>query len=1301
MSQDLEKEARELFGEPVSAGAPPTPPADLEGEATRLFTDTASTEAGMTDERARQDQLGNVVSEPDALRHAEVVAPAYWAMPKPLRAMLTVSPHMQDELAKFRNRATNIVELTGGSLAYWASRPQAAMFKKASELYQHFPGGAAAYERLNATLPETGDEHAKEVPSMALHDQLDDVNAAASPGVSWIDKEPQAMERMSRDVNAEHLYVETVFGGDWDAYQKTLDAMPMRDKIATKGDILAANIILDPMWMIDKPLKALAMVPKGIKMIDVALAARKIGVPAKEVAGAAETISKVHGPIGELMDHVASLETKLDGMVDQAGSVSHQRVHKRLLEAKAELAAREAESAAPKVIPYLSPKRNPQTIYVPQRIMAPEELVVRQDLAEQAASVGDVEHALTKEGLGKIQDVVKKTDDVYVAAARGDVTAEQVDHLRALDRLPDAVKEHLDALGISSDRVLHAAAVARGESVPITNLTSPEAAAARAFMGADDVEEAGRGLAHMRDGGDAADLTFHNVDALEHSVIQNNGADGIMLMDTPDYRSRRVGGIREMSRRDALTHLLGRYVQPGLGVGSTHVDAPALVKAVQGAGKRLAFGASRFLPLSASTFAPEVAAVHDLASKNYHLYVNEGQNVLKRALSASGLAERTKIGTYQAVKGAEKQLDNVVEMLNTAVDPVTGTSSKLEQLIAKSPENQVQLYRSIRSYLDAQATRLKLDRGGAISGYFPHVFPEADRRVSQRALEFLGVNKKAFVSFFALKHRSGAEGWSRDLIHTMDLYNRGAARKIVMEPAYQRIVELTDAYKAAGRNQEANYANAFLLDARGMAGPSLFSRAADVMGTSPGTRDKVEWVVTKATELFYKSLLGGNLNYGLQNMAGGTTNMLAEHGPFSLIQGLLQFATPEGRAMAERSGVYKQALHSLSHETTLSGKTLSSNLPRSANKALESAYNAMDVGQRTEYLLRGLSVNTALGEQVRRSGKTWAEIKAAGLDEAFIKEAARITDRTQHVFGPTGRSPYLHTLLGHTGYQATIQLGTYPYKQTEFILKSMSKDPGFIVRYLTYSGIMAHMAAETLGVATGPAVGFGYADSITNPRKGRIVSYSPGLEWISSSIDLFKAWRSGDPAEIEKAQGALWRATEAGAFGVNQFERYARNMREAFAGKKEKFQDRAPFRDVVAQLRAGNPEVKHAERPLQGGERVLHALGVQTVQDRVAQVTKDQKRQHRFDRQRRLMDARKQRANTLKDYEGALDGYTQALIKGDGATAHAIYERESAAGRMRFSPDTGQALREAEFLRARLRFLRKAPGFMPAGRFVP
>lgn len=195
--------------------------------------------------------------------------------------------------------------------------------------------------------------------------------------------------------------------------------------------------------------------------------------------------------------------------------------------------------------------------------------------------------------------------------------------------------------------------------------------------------------------------------------------------------------------------------------------------------------------------------------------------------------------------------------------------------------------------------------------------------------------------------------------------------------------------------------------------------------------------------------------------------------------------------------------------------------------------------------------------------------------------------------------------------------------------------------------------------------------------------------------DLFVAWRGGDPREMESKKQALWAATESGIFGLNQLERYSRNLRESFAGKKEKFAERAPLGEVVKQLVTADVSVPRSQRKLEGGERVLHALGVRTVQDQVEQVERKRSKMAKLDRMRRRMEAKDARKNTITAMEDSLDAYGAALAVGDTATAASLYGAGQAAGTMNFSPDPTQAAREASFLKNRLKTLRRSAGFLP------
>lgn len=1253
----------------------------LEEQAKLYHADVDRIEDGADAHQARRP-----MGRDEARLMADQLAAQYYSLPAPLKILASKSVGqtggiIDEELAKAEKKGLIRAENLGGALAYWSSRPvQHVVTRPLLALAARNDNKEEAYFKLQQSIWERGNAHREDMPSNEQHDQLDDLVAASQiPQKSWLDRDPvRWAHRMAGDVRAEDFTIMEDFDGDSEAYSRWLDAQPLSTRIGFNAAHVIEDLFLpDPLMAVGEAGKVAKLPFVAAKAGDLALAARVLGVGTKELRGAAATAKVIEkGAIGELDQHIQFLEKALAAAPAESDQAAN--LQRRVWRAREEMARRMAADETPDLGIYAVRRRDPKTVYQPMKNMSVDEVAARQEAAEAIATTAEVDAAVKEQGFKNVQDVHTRMEAAHDALAAKAETDRHLSDLAAVERLPDHVKAHLAELGVDPGNVRRAAALTRSKGFEgrfIEDITDPDVIAQMSFLGLDDAQEAALGLAHMRDGGHAADLALHGVNAPELANPLHYEADGLILRHDPDYHAVSKGVTRRLSRMDSINQMLGRYTTDGLAEASIHLDGGSLTRAANKVGNAIKFGPAKFMPLSVRSFVPEITELHKKATRMYHVFRNDGEEYLRDAFVRSGMVERK--GAAILTKDAAG-LDHVLEMLDTPVD-LAGKSERLTQLMEKASPKQLELYRDLRGWLDSWVTRLQLgEKGQAISGYFPHLFEkEKGGGLNARVLEFLGMDPKAYRSYWMLKNRTAnAPGFARDAVHVLDLYNRGVSRALVMEPAFAEMEQMAQVYAKAGRHDMAAYAKTFIQDAKGLGRPSVFSNLADHMGVSQAAKDRVEGVVKQATALFYKSLLGGNLNYGLQNMAGGLTNIAAEHGPFGLLQGLLRLSTKEGLEAAKKSGILREALLGLE------------NLPTNA-KWVEDAYKVMDVGTRTESVLRHLAVTTALQEQLRIAGKTWQEVRAAGLEMPYLLDAVKTAERTQHEFGILGRSPYMHQALGNTGYHAVVQLGSYPYKQMQFLLRGMDKDPGLLLKYLAYSGITARIGAETAGVALGPAVGFGFMGPISAPRRNRPVPLSPPLEVLASSIDFGVALRSGNPTEVAAKRDAWQRSLEAMAPVGKQYETYARNMREAFAGKTEKFQDQASLVEVTKQLFTGKPEIKHVERELTTTkERIAHALGIQTIGDRVMQQQKAFKRQKSFDRIRRRQEAQEAGRARHQKYIDALDDYDKAIREGDFDSAHQIYRDAANAGVMNFSGVGEQAGREARFLRARLQFLK-------------
>ena len=162
----------------------------------------------------------------------------------------------------------------------------------------------------------------------------------------------------------------------------------------------------------------------------------------------------------------------------------------------------------------------------------------------------------------------------------------------------------------------------------------------------------------------------------------------------------------------------------------------------------------------------------------------------------------------------------------------------------------------------------------------------------------------------------------------------------------------------------------------------------------------------------------------------------------------------------------------------------------------------------------------------------------------MLRESVRAVEMNQHVFGALGRNPYLHHLFGHGPYTVLTQLGTYPAKQTEFLLRGMAEDPGLVARYLSYSGILQRMAADTMGISLSGSIGLGYLDTWMNPPQGRLYPLSVIPQTIVSGFALMNAQNRGDPQEIKVAADRFHRNLNVMEGDFHRVDRWMRQTNQ-------------------------------------------------------------------------------------------------------------------------------------------------------------
>jgi hypothetical protein len=440
-----------------------------------------------------------------------------------------------------------------------------------------------------------------------------------------------------------------------------------------------------------------------------------------------------------------------------------------------------------------------------------------------------------------------------------------------------------------------------------------------------------------------------------------------------------------------------------------------------------------------------------------------------------------------------------------------------------------------------------------------------DIAAGARIPEFLGLPPSAWVEFGHLNPRLGAQGYERDLLGALQIYSRGANRKIFMEPAFEKLLGIADAYRQAGTTRSwaksqmpgemfdvvehstgtiPGYIDDLIREAKGMPGPLDQKLTKLLHGV--GEQDfhslpKHTQSALTVTSLYYSSLLAGNPSFFAQNLLTAMANVGAVHGPLSLLRGFGKLLAPgsEGKAwrvMSAKSGVLGNARRHMEEFSNLTG------FSKYVDKVSKFAgkWGAIEA---SENLNRGFAWSAAMSDMINRSGHTVDELREMGMLQAMNADAVRAAEFTQHVYAKLGRSPHMAQTLGKGFTQLSTQFLSFPFKQGEFLLAGAKEDPSSLFRFIAMSGWMTRVASMA-GVDASGALGLGTADPI---GEGRPFT-SPASDALIDLALYMNATNQNDVAAQERAWEALRQDGKAIIPLGNQITKTGRNAYRLTSG---------------------------------------------------------------------------------------------------------------------------------------------------------
>lgn len=497
--------------------------------------------------------------------------------------------------------------------------------------------------------------------------------------------------------------------------------------------------------------------------------------------------------------------------------------------------------------------------------------------------------------------------------------------------------------------------------------------------------------------------------------------------------------------------------------------------------------------------------------RNLQAYNERAINIFEEA----GVMVKRKGGDFEVNAARSRDL---WKLLNEKKD-----SEKWKFLYNNADEKLQRAHDRVRVMMDDYADVQQLGKDVRyLEGYMRHMLTPETWADAARPIEMVGLHRNAEVYAAHLLDRNGAnKEWVEDIVSVFDLYNRAASRKLYLEPMFEDLkVAAQDLVGQYGNTRLANYAHTLVDFLQGK--PSLLSTLLDDLGGRAGRLvkmpDGTQKVLAKegshaierglqgVTSLIWANNIAGNPRYGLMQITAGSATTASRFGAFRTLEGLLRFGTKEGQALAKELGFYGTVEKLMEHQT-FHGFT---------EKLAK--YTGINM---TEAYSRGLTAHAAIGQAMSDLGfHSWQEAVSAGADKRILHLAMRAAESANHMYGPLGKTPYVHRAFGRSAAGAGTQFVLYPLKQTEELISQANQNIGYIGRYLALSGYMAHMFART-GYDVTQWVGLGFTDEM-----GEGLPESPLADLFGKQMDLLAAMAAGNPQDINFAGQAFQNALD-------------------------------------------------------------------------------------------------------------------------------------------------------------------------------
>jgi hypothetical protein len=484
--------------------------------------------------------------------------------------------------------------------------------------------------------------------------------------------------------------------------------------------------------------------------------------------------------------------------------------------------------------------------------------------------------------------------------------------------------------------------------------------------------------------------------------------------------------------------------------------------------------------------------------------------VFNDAMVRFGALERKKLNKLsQALISGGKadsysKVDDMSALLFDLLDEPEGSEAFIRLVEQhKITDDQLKAVMDIRNELNIIAEKLGIagsDRMIGDNGYIHHAFDHNWYAKGEILPENAGLSANGNVFLAALLRRNGAAGFTRDAAAVLDLYSRGVARKLHVEPGLNRFIARAKKVAKADpkRAYVLDYADMVVKQLKGE--PTLLGSLVDkVAGAVAGRTGKayqpgdISRKIMAMSGLIYSSLLAGNRRYPIMNIATSLATTGAQFGMFRTLKGMFKAATPEGQMLFKAIGG-DVLWEKIFEGGRLADGTFQNGLVERMLALAPRARLGTPSIQDTENFIRGMTFWASIDEMLTKGGyRNVMQAQEAGVLGEILFDALRTTEEVNHYFGVASKSPILSRAT-RSGSVVATQFLSFPYKQGEQLLAMAKGNPGKIGNYLMLSGWISRVGAQELGIDLREYTGMNFI-----PGSMRDLT-SPGVSFLSSAV---------------------------------------------------------------------------------------------------------------------------------------------------------------------------------------------------------